>query len=334
MSGMEGKRVLFISNRNFGIQQMIQQTLEKKGAIVEFYDERPANTFFVKAAIRLNRNLLGFYVNRYHRDLIARTAHKKYDYIFFIRGEVFSYRNLQALLAAHPEARSVVYHWDSIANNHNALNLLPLFDDKFTFDRTDSQRLGIGFLPLFYYDHYSRLNDGRKEFKHDLLFVGTAHSDRYRIIKNVASRFESLGKRCYIYFFFQGKLMFYKYYLQHKEARSIKPSEVHYDSISNDDLLDLYRDSRIIVDVSHPKQTGLTLRCMEALGSARKLITTNRDIVNYDFYDPQNILVIDGDRIEVPVEFIESDYRPVPEEIYRKYSLSSWCDTLFGIRKE
>ncbi|MBD5329866.1 MAG: hypothetical protein HDS03_08315 [Bacteroides sp.] len=326
---MEGKRVLFISNRNFGIQQMIQQTLEKKGAVVEFFDERPANTFFVKAAIRLNRHLLGFYVNRYHRDIIARNAGKRFDYIFFIRGECFSYKNLQALLASHPEAKSIVYHWDSIANNGNALNLLPLFDAKFTFDRTDSRNLGINFLPLFYYDHYSLLNDGRKEFKHDLLFVGTAHSDRYRIIKEVEARFKSLGKKCYIYFFFQGKLMFYKYYLQHKEARSIKPSEVHYESISNDALLDLYRNSRIIVDVSHPKQTGLTLRCMEALGSARKLITTNRDIVNYDFYDDRNILVIDGHNIEVPIEFINSDYHPVAKEIYEKYSLSSWCDTLF-----
>lgn len=331
---MKGKRILFLANRLFGIEMVIKETLERKGAEVEYYDERPANSFFVKAAIRINRNLIGYYIDRYHKEIIRRTSGKKYDYIFFIKGESFSHSNLRTLLAGHPEAKSIVYHWDSIANNHNALNLLPLFDSKFTFDRNDSSRLNIGFLPLFYYDDYRTVKESAGKYENDLLFVGTAHSDRYRIIKELTRRFAEAGMKSYTYFYFQGRLMFYKYYLQHKEARDIKKSEVHYDPIDKNDLLDLYRKSRVIVDVSHPKQTGLTLRCIETLGAGRKLITTNRDIVNYDFYNPQNICVIDSENLTVPAGFLNSDYTPVPEYIYEKYSLSSWLDVLFGIKED
>ena len=190
----------------------------------------------------------------------------------------------------------------------------------------------MGFLPLFYYDDYQKVKEGKEDYKHDLLFVGTAHSNRYRIIKTLTKRFAEAGLKSYTYFYFQGKLMFYKYYLQHKEARDIKKSEVHYDPVSKKDLLDLYSKSRIIIDVSHPKQTGLTLRCLETLGAGRKLITTNRDIIHYDFYDPQNICVIDSEKIEVPDEFLKADYHPVTQEIYKKYSLSSWLDVLFGLK--
>lgn len=333
MRSMEGKRVLFFANRLFGIEQVIKETLEKKGAIVEYYDERPANTFFVKALIRINRNLLGFYVDRYHQNIIARTAAKKYDYIFFIKGESFSYKNLSHLLSSHPEAHSIVYHWDSIANNNNALNLLGLFDSKYSFDRIDCKKLNIEFLPLFYYDDYRKIKENKDRSCTDLLFVGTVHSNRYRIIKEVIRQFEDMGCKCNVYFYFQGKLMFYKYRITHKEAWKINKEEVHYEPISRSRLLELYKDSRIIIDVSHPKQTGLTLRCMETLGAGKKLITTNRDIVNYDFYNPDNILVINGDDIEIPMDFIKSEYKPIAEEVYEKYSLSHWVDTLFDVKK-
>ena len=330
MSDLKGKKILFIAAQLFGIQEAIIDSLEKRGAEVIYFDERPANSFLVKAAIRINRNLIGYYINRYHKDIIARTSQNKFDYIFFIKGESFSYNNLAALLSAHPEAKSIVYQWDSIANNNNALNLLGLFDSKFSFDRQDCKNLSLSFLPLFYYDEYASIKESGGRYDYDLFFVGTAHSDRYRIIKAVRKQFENLGKRCYTYFFFQGKLMFYKYYLQHKEARSMRKDEVNYESVSRNDLLELYKKSKIVIDVCHPKQTGLTLRCIEALGAGRKLITTNRDIENYDFYNPNNIHIIESETPQVSSEFIESDYDPVPEEIYAKYSLSGWLDVIFG----
>ncbi|MDE5869786.1 MAG: hypothetical protein K2H18_06100, partial [Muribaculaceae bacterium] len=193
MKRFSGCRILMIANRFFGIEDNIRKSLEAEGATVDYFDERPGNGFLVKALIRVNSRLIKGYVNRYHERLIESVKGRRYDYIFFIKGESFSYRNLESLLKSHSEAVSIVYHWDSIVDNANALNLLELFDRKFSFDPDDCRRYDMSFLPLFYYDEYARLNKKRGEereerreksmerkdsgeYKYDLLFVGTAHN--------------------------------------------------------------------------------------------------------------------------------------------------------------
>ena len=68
----------------------------------------------------------------------------------------------------------------------------------------------------------------------------------------------------------------------------------------------------------------MTMRTIEILGLKRKLITTNKDIVNYDFYNSNNILVIDRDNPKFDISFIEKPYIELKEEIYKKYSLENW----------
>lgn len=326
---LTGKKILFISPKLFGIPEKIQSKLIELGASVDYFDERPGNSFLTKALIRINRNLIAWHINNYHSGIIETTRNRKYDYIFFIKGESFSEHNLKKLLNNHPESKSIVYHWDSIKNNPNALNLLACFDYKFSFDRDDCQKFKMTFLPLFYYDEYASAPILNKDAEYTLMFVGTVHSDRYRIIDSLKTQLENNGKRVFNYLYFQGKIMFYKYLLFHKECRNIDKASVHFSSIPQNKLLDIYRKSEIIIDVNHPKQTGLTLRCIETLGCNRKLVTTNKDIINYDFFNPNNILVIDRDNPKIPVEFIDSQYETIPEEIYAKYSLSSWCSTIF-----
>lgn len=326
---LKGKRILFFSVRLFDIEKEIASELRKAGAIVDYYDERPANSFLVKALIRLNRNLISSYIDRYHKKIIKDTCMKKYDYVFFIKGEAISEKNLKKLLLCHPEAKSIIYHWDSIANNNNAKKLLHLFDKKFSFDNEDCKNFNLSFLPLFYYSSYQQISNINTSTDYDLLFVGTAHSDRYKIVMNIKRQIESLGGLCYTFFFFQGKIMFYKYKLSHKEIRSLPISKVNFKPLSKKEILDLYSKSRIVLDIQHPKQTGLTLRTMEALGAKRKLITTNHNIKSYDFYNENNILVIDRMNPMIPEGFLNSPYEEIELSIYSKYSITSWVKNIF-----
>lgn len=326
---LQGKKILFIAPKLFGIPEKIQKKLQDEGAEVEYYDERPGNTFLIKALIRINRNIIGFFINNYHRKIIEKTQNKKYDYIFFIKGESFSESNLSTLFKNHLESRTIVYHWDSIANNKNALNLLQHFDICYSFDKEDCKNFSIKFLPLFYYDEYSKLSKSVGKEKYDLLFVGTVHSDRYRIVKTMINQVKEKGGRAFSFFYFQGKIMFYKYILQHKECRDIDRKSVNFTPISETDLIELYQNSKAVVDINHPKQTGLTLRCIETLGANRKLLTTNQDICTYDFYNPNNIFIIDRNNPIIPENFLKVPYEEPPKEIYTKYSLSSWLKQIF-----
>ena len=77
------------------------------------------------------------------------------------------------------------------------------------------------------------------------------------------------------------------------------------------------------------KHRGLTFRVFEALGYHKKIITNNSEIATYDFYNPQNILIIDGQNISIPNDFLNSPYAPIPELILKKYRLSNWVETVF-----
>lgn len=118
--------------------------------------------------------------------------------------------------------------------------------------------------------------------------------------------------------------------LQNRYLRHIPASKFHFQSMDKSVLLNLYAQSKIIIDIQHPKQTGLTMRCIETLGAKRKLITTNRAILEYDFYDKNNILVVDRERPEVPTQFFSEPYQELPPEIYKKYSLANWIYTIFS----
>ncbi len=325
-----GKRILFFSAQAFGIPENIVACISKKGGVVDYFDERPANNFLVKAIIRFNRKLIAAYINSYHKKIIEKTKNIHYDYILFVKGESISNSNLISLFNYHKDAIKIIYHWDSIANAPHVRRTSSYFSNVYSFDKIDCKKYGYKFLPLFYFDEFKEIAYTQKSPKYDMMFVGTVHSDRYRFISNIASQIESHGGTSFIYLFFQGKIMFYKYKLKHPEIRHIKISDVHFTPMKKSQLMDMYAISNIIIDIQHPKQTGLTMRCFEALGARKKLITTNKYIKDYDFYNQNNILIVDRQHPVIPKDFINTPFESIDPIIYNKYSISSWVDQIFS----
>jgi len=62
----------------------------------------------------------------------------------------------------------------------------------------------------------------------------------------------------------------------------------------------------------------------------KKLITTNKDIVNYDFYNPNNIFVWDNIKTEIPNDFLTTPYQPLSIPIFEKYSIKKWVKTILN----
>ncbi|MTD01286.1 hypothetical protein GKS16_03215 [Streptococcus uberis] len=75
------------------------------------------------------------------------------------------------------------------------------------------------------------------------------------------------------------------------------------------------------------------MRTIEMLGMNKKIITTNSDIKNYDFYHPNNISIINRDSIEIDPNFLNSEYEPIDKEVYDKYSLKNWILDSLGVNE-
>lgn len=320
MEAFKGKRILFFTT-NPDVNMV--ETLTGMGADVDYFSERPNQTFITRALLRINRKLISFIVNKYHKKILEETKDKQYDIIFYIRCEAFSRKTICTFRAQHPNAKMVVFFWDSFNNNKNSAHVYDLFDKAYCFDKIDSTQYGVRFKPLFYYDLYAKIKNS-KHYKYKSLFIGTLHSDRYKVVHEIESQLTKMDHECFSWFYLPSRLLFYKMRLEDKTIKNVDKNIIKYTALSLKQMVELYEQSEIIIDVQHPKQTGLTMRTFEALGARRKLITTNKDIINYDFYNPRNILVVDRNNIVIPKSFVEEPFEDLPEETYKKYTLTRW----------
>ena len=116
-----------------------------------------------------------------------------------------------------------------------------------------------------------------------------------------------------------------------KKFRYAKFSEFKFKSLSQDSITKYIEEAKVILDIQHPSQTGLTMRTIEMLGANRKIITTNTDIKNYDFYTPENVFILDRNNPKLDKSFFESSYEQIYPQIKFNYSIEGWIRELFSL---
>jgi hypothetical protein len=321
--------LLFVPNGRGNYGTAIENELLKRGAKVWVFDERPSSGTYGKIAIRIAKNQLEGVFLSYLEGIVKECNGITFDYVIVIRAEAFTPKSVLYLKRSFNSAYFVLYLWDSI-NNTNTSAILPFFDRTLSFEPIDCEKHGLIHRPLFYIDAYRDISELLSE-DIDVLFVAKLHSDRYLFAKRYESELKRLGLSTYFYFYLQSRLLFYKMKISSSNLKGAKVSDINYKTISAKEVADLMRRSRVSLDVQHPTQTGLTMRTLEVLGAKRKLITTNLDIVKYDFYDPANIMVVNRDDVKVDMSFISSPFSEIPMHIYMKYSLSGWLNDILGI---
>ncbi|MDE2427340.1 MAG: hypothetical protein KGM99_01335 [Burkholderiales bacterium] len=327
MGSLAGKRVLCIVPRFFGYETDIQNELKIQGAHVDLLIDRPFESSLLKALAKLRPEALFSYTNKLYLSEIQKFHAKFYDYIFVVNGQTISNGFIRKLRTLFPQAEFILYMWDAIANRQHIVKNLPLFDRSYTFDPLDSSKYGMQLRPLFY--NRSIQKDPNAHCKYDVSFVGTAHTDRYHIVSKVNASLPS-EKNTFWYLYLQAPWVFYYYKYTNPTMRGAQITDFKFSSLNKKTIGDVFRESSVVLDIEHPLQNGLTMRTFETLGSAKKLITTNTSIINYDFYNSNNIFVIDRQNPKIDEKFLSSPYVDLPESIYQKYSIEGWVNNIFN----
>jgi spore maturation protein CgeB len=133
----------------------------------------------------------------------------------------------------------------------------------------------------------------------------------------------------YWYLFLQAPWVATSYRLLNPSFRSVPNSMLHFAPLPREKVQRVFARSLSILDIQHPRQSGLTMRTFEALGSGKKLITTNPEIAEYDFFNSQNIRIIDRINPEIPEDFFKTPYLHPSQEVYSRHSISGWVDEIF-----
>jgi hypothetical protein len=329
------KKILLIAARFFGYEEEIKSKLEELGAQVDYYDQRPSNSFFAKGLIRINKNLLTRKIEKYYATIIERTRYTEYDFVLFISPETITKRSYFELRKAQPKARFILYMWDSIKNKgKNTHDIISHFDDRFSFDREDCNisHWNIKYRPLFFLNAYTEISERPKK-KYDLLFIGTIHSDRFKILSQIEAICRQQNLSWFYYMYFPSKLLYYLRSLRDYTLWRRTLNDFQFHPLSKQEITALIETSQGIIDIQHPQQIGLTMRTIEVLGARRKLLTTNTDIVNYDFYHPNNIYVLDRNNLKIDTSFFNRKMVRVDDFIYNRYSIDGWISEVFSLKE-
>jgi hypothetical protein len=321
------KSILFLSVKTFNLEVEIINKLEGNGARVTYYDERPANNNMIKGIIRLKRSLIQKKIDAYYREILSEISEMKFDYFFLNRGEIVPEFFLQELKKCQLNCQFILNIWDSFENQKYPITILKYFDRKFTFDPNDAIVYQMNFRPLFFLDAFKNLNSLDKEF--DILFLGTAHSDRYKISKFVKSWATENKLVTFCYYYVQGRLVYVFKKIFDKSFGDFKFRELSFKSLKLLDIVSLYQKSSVVLDINHPLQSGLTMRTFEAIGAKKKLITTNTNISKYPFFNENNIFIIDRNDIKLELSFFQRNYINIDTNLYEKLSIDGWLFNLF-----
>lgn len=329
---IRNKSILYIGPSAFHYDQFIIHKLKQRGANVRVHDLedlKPPINLYTRVMNKLNARFEQQEIQRHRMDFSRHVlAGKEFDYVLVRQGFQMEEELVANLRKKNPGAKFINFHWDSIRPEYDILHIVKYFDTIFSFDFRDCQtQPNFRYLPLFFIDAYKDYYANHKRasnFKYDLLFIGAwRNMERYQLIKKTEALCRESGLSFYHYLYHPPK------YLYHNFRHGIKTPEARYKKLSHHEILSYFSKSNTIIDFPSSFQTGLTIRTFETLGSGKKLMTTNKNILNEPFYDPEYIEIIDLDHYTLNPDFIRNHPSHSMEEKMKDYSLDSYINKLF-----
>jgi hypothetical protein len=314
------KHLLVVAPDHVGIiEVMLQGFADHPGYTVDFIDLKTPRFQYKNFAQRtLNFYLKNFkgrnLKNIHHQEVVAeriRSCRPAYDTVFIIRPDLANDENLALLRGL--TRNFIAYYWDTVAFFPRKLDIRHFFDHIFSFDTEDCRNYGFELLTNFYF-----FEKDATEVKYQVYNL-TTYDDRFAFLEQIAARLEQLNL---------------SYYFKAYRGRKFSSGYItHFSEIVKyREMLEEIAASDVLLEVQKEAQSGLTFRPFEALGLNKKLITTNKNIEQYDFYQPENILVINKQKADIPRSFFETPYKEVPPGIKEKYSLRSWVNKVLSVK--
>lgn len=285
------------------------------------FKERLKNTF---SKVFLGKNL------KYHKrqSFILESLQKigRQDQILVINPEAIEER-IHKKIREYTD-RNIAYLYDSMARNP-AKHLLHFFDTVFSFDDEDVKN--FGFQKITNYNYLDYLPSEKQNPKLDLFYITSYDKKRLTALNLLIDRLKPLNIK------FQaitaGKKSWKNQLKQVFDKKNIEILKFKRKNIPHHQLPEYYKNTKVILDLMRANQTGLSFRIFEAMALEKKIIADNPHIKNYDFYNPNNILILNENFSNIQKDFFETPYEKLPDDIYHKYTLDNWVNTVFKLNQ-
>lgn len=178
----------------------------------------------------------------------------------------------------------------------NLLNYMnkDLYDLVMTFDFVDEKKYKFCKIDPPY--SIPIMKDENRLKKYDIFFIGQA-KQRLPVIERII---EQLNSKVVYRFFLTG--------IKEKGILSEDNNVVINRPLPYHQVIEYIKDSNTILEIINSTQTGITLRTYEAIAYNKKLVTNNKNIKYFKYYDPRFMRIIDVNMItKDDIDFIKKD---------------------------
>lgn len=325
------KTIIFAAPRHNGIADLIYNELELLD--FEVKDCLLPNTRFKYKS--LGQRLFNLYRKVIHNDYEHKNklkaeanehylhslldSYEKTDYALIIRPDLYTEEILVKI--REKAGLMVAYQWDGLDRFPGVREKMSFFDKFYVFDPEDLKTENVLLTTNFFLEsQMKKSNPSEKAF-----YIGSYEKARWEPTLEILDVLEKIGVK--------------KEILLAPENKDTKAAEENHKgvcilnhNISYSEVLEKVSKSSVILDIHTPVHKGLSLRIFEGIGFQKKVITTNEEVENYDFYHPDNILVWKNQSTQKVWDFLDKPYKKISEDIRKKYSFESWIKNIFDIR--
>jgi hypothetical protein len=312
------RKLLFIAPDYYGFNEVVLQGLrqysdcEVKNLVSNFkykYKNPTERAYNFLLKTFLGRNLKREKREAYIKELLGK---REYDILLINAPYLLTDEQIEAALKR--TKFSIAIFWDSIEKIPMQKKYLDKFDVIYSFEPDDCKKHHLKQITNFYFAE----NNIPTELLYDVCYLAT-YDDRIKAAESIFKYFEQHNITA------KGRMYLDTHQPLPKNIEAIKKI------IPFSKSYQFYLDSKIILDIAHPHQKGLSFRPYEAIGLRKKLITTNKDIANYDFYNPNNICIIeDVNNISIPTDFFKTDYQEIEVALREKYYIKNWINIIIN----
>ena len=272
--------------------------------------------FFSK--LFFNKNQKKIFYNKVIKERLESVFKKEqnFDDILILRPDLIKEHLPE--IKSHSN-RMIAFFWDSFSRIPAGKKTIGYFDKFFSFEPKDAKDHDLLFLPNFYSPDLAVNKTKQPAF--DLSYVAS-FDNRIAMLERILASLSMLDLNTNINIVSEKSMA--------SKNKNEKNITWFTDALPRKETIRIMNDSRVLLDIAQPKQEGLSFRIFEAMILEKKIITTNKSVATYDFYNPNNIFIWQNENTFPAKDFFTTPYSSPKDDIVKKYSLENWIHQVFG----
>lgn len=166
------------------------------------------------------------------------------------------------------------------------------YDKVFAFDKLDAIKYNFEYSPLIY---DAKPNNTKETINEDSVFYVGQAKDRLEMLLKSYEKLKKIGIKC-------------DFHIANVDENKKKYEEeiIYNQFMTYKDAITSIKNATCLIDIIQGDSTGLTIKTCEAICYDKKLITTNKHVKEYPFYNPKYIKIIESEE-DIDINFFNEN---------------------------